>query len=89
MAEEETLPVEVTPRIVEGVFASGNVGGMKKSPLAMLIQTAMSEAVQAAYGEGIHDPEVIRERMQEARRKAKDLFAEATRRAMEEVTGSP
>jgi len=84
MAEEETLPVEVTPRIVEGVFASGNVGGMKKSPLAMLIQTAMAEAVQAAYDEGVHDPEVIRERMQMARDTTREAFNAAMARILAE-----
>lgn len=85
MAEEETLPAEVTPRIVEGVFTSGNVGGMKKSPLAMLIQTAMAEAVQKAYDEGVHDPEVVHDRMQNARRETKEQFAEAARRVAEEM----
>lgn len=82
MADEETLPVEVTPRIVEGVFASGNVGGMKKSPLARLIEAAMAEAIQKAYDEGISDPEVIRERMQEARATTKEVFNAAIAQAL-------
>ena len=50
----------------------------------MLIQTAMAEAVQAAYDEGVHDPEVIRERMQMARDTAREAFNAAMARILAE-----
>lgn len=75
----------VEPRIVEAVAVSGNSGGTVKSPLAKLIEHAMSEAVRVAYAEGVTDPLVIRERMQDARVKMRDWYRERERQLIEEA----
>ena len=69
---EEQLPLEVTPRIVEGVLVSANTGELgsrPKSNLALIIEKAMSDTVQAHYDAGIHDPDTIKEAMHDARDK--------------------
>jgi ketopantoate reductase len=78
------------PRIVEAVFASANVGGMargQKSPLAKLIEKAMSEAVEYAYSHGITDPEQVRDLMQTARHTIKERYAKAVAEAASNLAG--
>lgn len=62
--------------IVEAVAVASNAGGLgpRKSELARAIETAMAEAIQQCLVEGISDPDLMRERMQEARIKAKNDF---------------
>lgn len=79
---KQELPTEVTaePRIVEAVFTSSNQGevlaGRTKSPLAKMIEQAMSDAVTQALADGIDisDSEAIRERILAARQKVKDWY---------------
>lgn len=90
MTDGATLPDEVTPVIVAGVMTSGNTGALSqsaKSPLAKLIEQAMSDAVTHALADGISmdDTEALQERMQAARREVKDRFAEVMRKAAEEA----
>lgn len=64
-------------RIVEAVFTSANasalgVGG--KSPLAKMIEQAMSEAVLKCHAAGIFDPDEVRKHMLEARAVTKAWF---------------
>lgn len=81
---KQELPAEVTvePRVVEAVFTSSNTGqitqGGGKSPLAALIQKAMSDAVEQALKDGvsINDAEEIKRRMLDARARMKEWFAE-------------
>ena len=78
------------PRIVEAVFTSANVGGMArgmKSPLAKLIEKAMSEAVEYAYSHGITDPEQVRDLMQVARKAIKERYAKAVADATSNLAG--
>lgn len=86
MSEEE-----VKPRIVEAVFTSANIGslGPQKSPLAGMIERAMSDAVTKAYADGVHDPDEMRKLMQEARQKAKDTYNAAVEKALAEQAGNP
>jgi hypothetical protein len=76
---------EAEPKIVEAVFTSANTGGMggTKSPLARLIEAAMSQAVTDAVEAGIFDPEEQRKLILEARDKAKREFYAAAERARE------
>jgi hypothetical protein len=80
---EEAAPVEAKAeaRIVEGVFASANAGRIGpnggKSPLAKIIEQGMSDAIAAAYAEGVTDPEEIRARMMSAREEVKTVYAAA------------
>lgn len=90
MADEVTLPDEVTPVVVAGVMTSGNTGALGrrvKSPLAKLIEQAMADAVTQALADGVSmdDTEALQERMQAARREAKDWFAESMRKTAEEA----
>ena len=88
VSQEEARAVQ--PRIVEAVFASANVGGMMrgmKSPLAKLIEKAMSEAVEYAYSHGITEPEQVRELMQVARRAIKERYAKAVEEATSNLAG--
>jgi hypothetical protein len=78
------------PRIVEAVFASANAGGMvlgRKSPLAKLIEKAMSEAVEFAYSHGITDPVQVRDLMQTARHTIKERYAKAVAEATSNLAG--
>ena len=81
MSEEE----KVEPRIVEAVAVSGNVGGHNVSPLAGLIQHAMSMAVAKCYAEGIHDPEQVKEAMQAARAAIKHWYHQKMAEAAKEL----
>lgn len=78
------------PQIVEAVFTSANTGGIMtgggKSPLAKLIEGAMSQAVEYAYNNGINDPDLVRELMQVARAEAKKKYEEAVAEAMSNLT---
>jgi hypothetical protein len=90
MADE--VPHEVTPRIVSAVLTSVNSGqimhGGEKSPLAKLLEKAMSEAVVQALADGVsieNTEEILRRKFVERDRvlawyDAKMAeFAEATR----------
>lgn len=73
------------PKIVEGVFASGNTGGLGfKSPLAKMIEHAMSVAIQKAIDAGITDPEVIKGAMMAARKFVREEYEAAVAKALEE-----
>jgi len=77
---------EFEPKIVEAVFTSANTGSMggEKSPLAKMIEAAMSKAVEDAVEAGIFDPEEQRKLILEARAKAKRDYAAAVERALRE-----
>lgn len=67
--------------IVEAVAISANTAGSgltgaPKSPLAKIMELAMSDAVAKAYAEGVTEPEAVRERMMEAREAVKARAAE-------------
>jgi hypothetical protein len=70
-------PRKAKGRIVEGAaIMSGHAtlsGGPRvQSPLAGMIQDAMSQAVHAALAEGITDPVIQKERMMAARKAVLD-----------------
>ncbi len=71
-------------KIVEAVFTSANSGGLHKSPLAKLIEQAMSDAVTECHKAGIHDPDKVREAMLAARANMKAWFKEQEARAAAE-----
>lgn len=64
--EEQQLPEEVTPRIVQGVAISANQGG-QKTDLAQRTELAMSDAVLFCHEHGVTDPDKVRDAMMEAR----------------------
>jgi hypothetical protein len=70
-------------KIVEAVFTSANIGGLRKSPLAKMIEHAMSVAVLKCREAGIHDPDEVRAHMLAAREQVKQWFREAEAKASE------
>lgn len=85
MADQELRPEDVGPfplKQVSAVAIAASVG--MASPLARVsnaakrIEEAMANAVSWCYGEGITDPELVREKMMQARENVeRDLAQEA------------
>jgi len=59
-------------KIVEATGASSSSLAPGRKGLSKLIETAMTEAIKKAQAEGITDPNVIKERMLQARQEVKD-----------------
>jgi hypothetical protein len=74
MLPRQTVEPAVESRIVE---ATGTAGGGSMGLKAKDIEAAMNKAIEDATAEGITDPEKIRERMLEARRRVKEEFRAA------------
>lgn len=69
------LPDELKPKaermypvVAEAVFVSANSNSPAMKPVAQLVQTAMSDAVEDCYANGDREPTLVRARIQEARR---------------------
>lgn len=62
-------------------MANGDVG---KSPLASLIEAAMSKAVTDCYEAGVTDPDEVRAKMLDAREAVKQRYADAVAKALAE-----
>lgn len=60
----------VYPVIADAVFVSANSNSPILKPVMPLVQGAMSDAVEDCYANGDKDPQLIRQRIQEARRKS-------------------
>jgi hypothetical protein len=61
----------VEPRVVDavGISVRSMSGSVSRGMLAKAIERAMSKAVLECYGDGVTDPEKIKKRMMEARKR--------------------
>jgi hypothetical protein len=58
------------PRVVEGVGIAVKATSQLMKPVSALVHQAMTDAVSEAYADGVTDPAVIKQRIQEARQKS-------------------